>query len=520
MDLLGGDLDAGALGEALGDLGRYLVAHLRQRRGNARRCLSREGGPGTKDHALRGIARGNADALAGLVFFWCRRIRRSNVAGIHAAASDGLFHHGNDVCQRGVAKRLHLQLRNLEVIFHAVLNAHAHQGIQAQVNERQLARQVRDVVAHGFRHDECEAILHGFLRRIPAHGINFCGCCRLAFRHIGHARDRRRAQVQGGGKAFRQKLGLCATDGVDGYGHTTDGLAYHRGDLTARWQVGVLLGGDDARPRLDGLGRGLHDGQRGWRLVRIGGEGHLALWQVDACARQAGNAGRRTRVGPEALAVELGIGRLHARTRAKDRAKIHRHAGDIELAEQVQQRLGGIHLALQRIQQLGIRLAHGEGGGHEAHQRHRVRRDFHQLGVAGVEGRLGGILQVDRVAGHAQPIVLIVDGGTRAINLALIHGGKQRGVQRLGLHAGDGCMQLAQDGVHGRGMPGGLHIERTGELALAVELFHQVQHLLARAAHGGHSGAGVHGGFDVSVERGNILGRELYDGHGSLLGIA
>ena len=282
----------------------------------------------------------------------------------------------------------------------------------------------------------------------------------------------------------------------------------------------MFLGSDDARPRLDGLGRRLHDGQRRWRLVRIGREGNLALWQIDACARQAGYAGRRTRVGPEALAVELGIGRLYARTGAKYRTEVHRHASDIELAEQIQQGLGGIHLALQRIQQLRIGLAHGEGGGHEAHQRHRVRRDFHQLGVAGVEGRLGGILQVDRVAGHAQPIVLIVHGGTRAINLALIHGGKQRGVQRLGFHTGDGCMQLAQDGVHGRGMPGGLHIERTGELALAVELFHQVQHLLARAAHGGHSGAGVHGGFDVSVERGNILGRELYDGHGSLLGIA
>ena len=103
MDLLGGDLDAGALSEALGNLGGNLVAHLRQCRGNARRGLSGEGGPGTKDHALRGITRGNADALAGLVFFWCRSIRRSNVAGIHAAAGYGLFHHGNDVGQRGIA---------------------------------------------------------------------------------------------------------------------------------------------------------------------------------------------------------------------------------------------------------------------------------------------------------------------------------------------------------------------------------------------------------------------------------
>ena len=129
MDLLGGDLDAGALGEALSNLGGNLIAYLGQCRSDTRRGLSGEGSPGAKDHALRGIARGNADALARLIFFWRRGIRRSNLAGIHAAAGHGLFHHGNNVCQGGVAKRLHLQRRNLEVIFHAVLNAHAHQGI-------------------------------------------------------------------------------------------------------------------------------------------------------------------------------------------------------------------------------------------------------------------------------------------------------------------------------------------------------------------------------------------------------
>ena len=91
----------------------------------------------------------------------------------------------------------------------------------------------------------------------------------------------------------------------------------------------MFLGSDDARPGLDGLGRRLHDGQRRWRLIRIGGEGNLALGQIDARARQAGYAGRRTRVGPEALAVELGIGRLYARTGAKYRTEVHRHASDI-----------------------------------------------------------------------------------------------------------------------------------------------------------------------------------------------
>ena len=103
MDLLGGDLDASTLGEALGDLGRYLIAYLWQRRGNARSCLTGKGSPGAKDHALRSITRGNADALAGFVLFWCRGVRRSNLAGIHVAASHGLFHHGNDVGQRGIA---------------------------------------------------------------------------------------------------------------------------------------------------------------------------------------------------------------------------------------------------------------------------------------------------------------------------------------------------------------------------------------------------------------------------------
>ena len=93
-------------------------------------------------------------------------------------------------------------------------------------------------------------------------------------------------------------------------------------------------------------------------------------------------------------------------------------------------------------------------------------------------------------------------------------------MQRLGFHTCDGSMQLSQDGVYGRSVPGRLHIESAGEFALAIELFHQVQHLLARAAHGGHSWTGVHGRLDVSIKRGNILGRELNYGHGSLFGIA
>ena len=346
MDLLGSDFDACTFGKALGNVASNLVAYLGQCRGHSRRGLAGKGSPRAKDHALGGIARGNTHALARLIFFWRRSVLGSNLAGIYVTAGYGLFHHGNDVRQGGVAQRLHLQRRNLEVIFHAILNAHTHQGIQAQVNERQLSRQVGYVIAHGLRNDEREAVLHGFLRGIPAHGIDFFRRCRRAFGHLSHAWNRRRTQIQSGGKAFRHQLCLCTTNSVDSHGHTADGLIYHRGDLAVRWQIGVFLGGDDACSWLDGLGRSLDDGQGGWRLVRIGGESNLALGQVNACARQARNASRWTGIGPEALAVELGIGSLYACARAKDRTEVHRHAGDIELAEQVEERLGGIYLAL------------------------------------------------------------------------------------------------------------------------------------------------------------------------------
>ena len=167
-----------------------------------------------------------------------------------------------------------------------------------------------------------------------------------------------------------------------------------------------------------------------------------------------------------------------------------------------------------------IGLAHSKRGRHKPHERHRVRRNLHQLGVACGKGLFRSVLQIYRVTGHAQPVILIVDGGAGAVDLALIHGGKERCVQRVGLHAGDGRFELAQNRIDGGGMPRRLHVERAGEFSFPIEFFHQVQYRLARPTHGGHAGAGIDGWFDGYIEGGDVLGGQLDHGHGALVSLA
>ena len=71
-------------------------------------------------------------------------------------------------------------------------------------------------------------------------------------------------------------------------------------------------------------------------------------------------------------------------------------------------------------------------------------------------------------------------------------------MQRAGLNAGDFRIKLTEQRVDGRGMAGSLDVEGASELALTVELLHQREDLLARAAHCGHAGAGVDGGLDIA----------------------
>ena len=66
---------------------------------------------------------------------------------------DQILDEGDDVGDGRVAQRLHLQRRDGEVVLDAVLDAHAHERIQAQVDERQFAGQIFNVVAHGLRDD-------------------------------------------------------------------------------------------------------------------------------------------------------------------------------------------------------------------------------------------------------------------------------------------------------------------------------------------------------------------------------
>ena len=205
------------------------------------------------------------------------------------------------------------------------------------------------------------------------------------------------------------------------------------------------------------------------------------------------------------------------RAGAEDLGVVHRSTRDVELAQQVQQRLGGIHLALQAVKQLRIRLARGKGGGHQAHERNRVRGNLNDLHVARRKGCLRCVLQVDGLAGHADPVVLIVQHRTGAVDLAAVDGGEERRVQRAGLDASDFRIELTEERVDGGGVARALDVERAGELALAFEALHQREDLFARTTDGGHAGAGVHGRFDGTRKGVNLLGGELDDGHGALL---
>ena len=130
---------------------------------------------------------------------------------------------------------------------------------------------------------------------------------------------------------------------------------------------------------------------------------------------------------------------------------------------------------------------------------------------------LGRVLEVHRAAGHAQPVVGVVDGLTRLKDAGLLHRAVQARVQRPRGDAGNLGGQLALQRVDRAGVAGALDVERAGKLALALEALNQVQHLLARTAHSGHARRGVDGRLDIAVECFHLGRGEFDDGHRALL---
>ena len=61
-----------------------------------------------------------------------------------------------------------LEWWDLEVVFDAVFDAHAHEGVEAEVNQWEFAWEVIHVVAHCFGDDGAHALFDGFGRWVPA----------------------------------------------------------------------------------------------------------------------------------------------------------------------------------------------------------------------------------------------------------------------------------------------------------------------------------------------------------------
>ena len=179
-DELGPDVHATALTQALGNFVGDFAADFRQRAGDTSGRATSQTSPGSKHQALSGITWRHADSfclrgiglfgLLGLLWLIGRALlggalRRGALVIPHCSTvfrcwasramllRNGLVDHRHDIRHRRITQSLHLQRRNLEIIFHAVLNPHAHQRIQPQVNQRQLTRQVFCVVAHGLRNN-------------------------------------------------------------------------------------------------------------------------------------------------------------------------------------------------------------------------------------------------------------------------------------------------------------------------------------------------------------------------------
>ncbi len=66
-----------------------------------------------------------------------------------------------DVVQVGVADRLQLNRRQVEVILDAVLDPHGHHRVQAELDQRHLPGQVLGFIPHRHRHDTGQPIMNG-----------------------------------------------------------------------------------------------------------------------------------------------------------------------------------------------------------------------------------------------------------------------------------------------------------------------------------------------------------------------
>ncbi len=205
------------------------------------------------------------------------------------------------------------------------------------------------------------------------------------------------------------------------------------------------------------------------------------------------------------------------RCAGEQRADVQIVTVDVELRHRRDHRLDLVLLAGQRRDQLRVMQSRRRGGQPHLHQRHRVRRQFHEGGVPAVHGVANPVGEVHAVAQALLPVLHVVDRVAARLDVgALVHrredaGGGAHRLDALQLRA-----QLTQQRVHLRGVAGTLRLELAGELALRLGARDDRVHLLGRAADDGLGGCGVDAHLEigeVGEHRLDLVGGVLHQRH-------
>ena len=450
-----------------------------------------------------------------------------------------------------------------------VLDPHAHEGVQPEVDQRQLTGQVIDVVAHRLRDDAAQPLGRALAGvRVPPRCVGVDGGQAVAGRcgrsgilrtsagggtHCtgGFGRPtqgvRRRSvlnQRQGRGErlADQHRRTVRLINHIDLHGESAEGACHQRGDLTGGRQRAVAPEGGDRGLRGHRVHGGLGDGLHAGHVADRGGEGGAAVRQRDPSTRDTtASSTTGAGCGPVALqvpvharnvladAVRSGTGSTGSGTAGTisiggiERPEVDVPAAHVQLTDGAQQRVDAGLLALKQVHQAGLAGLVGEGGVHHRHQRDRVRGELHEGAEALVEQAAGGVREPHRVAGAAQEVLRVVHCLAGVVGHPTVNGAVQRGVDGLRCDVADLRGELAEDRVEHAGVFGTLDLQQTGELALAVQVLHQVGDRLGRATDGGHAGRGVDRGLDggelrvLLLELHQVVHTELDDGHRALL---
>ena len=414
--------------------------------------------------------------------------------------------HGVEV---GVAHRGQLDRRQVEVVLDPVLDAHRHQRIQAELDQRHLPRQVLGLVAHGAADDRGQPVVHGFagVRRPlrepggqtrPRSQVVLQYLC-IVFRFGGYRSGRNLFGDSDSRGDGRRQRGGGSGAGHDGVVDQGEGLIDPRVHLNrgATWVAGqrghqpgavaghrALLGGGQCGIRKH-LGRsGFHQsGQVGLALRRVLPD-MPAVRGGDMAARDHRRAvGGELCVEPVLLALEPGRRDVGVLARPEQTPDVEVVAVDVELRHRGDHRLDLVLLLGQRRDQLPVVQARGGGRQPDLHERHRIGRQLEERGVPVLDGVADALGEVDAVPQPLLPVVDAVDRlAARADVAALMDGGEVADVQRMGFDALQFGGQLAQQRVHLGGVAGALGLELAGELALGLGPFDDRIHLCGRTA--------------------------------------